>query len=257
MKYTELFSCREKVAVVTGGTGLIGKEIVKGFAQAGAIVYVADIEAPDNDTWKDCPAVRNIYFDITSETAVQNGIATILNEQDTIDILVNSAYPRTKDWGLPFEQIPMASWQTNLDTHLGGYFLSCQKVAEQMKRQQSGSIINIASIYGVVAPDFSLYEKTDLTMPAAYSAIKGGIITFTKYLATYYAPYNVRANTISPGGVFDGQAPTFVEKYIQKTPLGRMGQPADIVGAAIYLASEASSYMTGQNLIIDGGWTAW
>jgi len=126
-----------------------------------------------------------------------------------------------------------------------------------MKQNGGGSIINLASTYGVVAPDFSIYEGTAMTMPAAYSAIKGGIITFTKYLAIYYAPYKVRVNAISPGGVFDNQDPSFVEHYGKRTPLGRMARPAEIVGGAVYLASDASSYVTGHNLMIDGGWTAW
>ena len=126
-----------------------------------------------------------------------------------------------------------------------------------MKQQGGGTIINLASIYGGVAPDFSMYEGTEMTMPAAYSAIKGGIIALTKYIATYYARYQVRANVISPGGIFDNQQQAFVEKYSEKTPLGRMGTPFDVAGAVVFLASDASSYITGQNLIIDGGWTAW
>jgi NAD(P)-dependent dehydrogenase (short-subunit alcohol dehydrogenase family) len=144
----------------------------------------------------------------------------------------------------------------NVNSHLGGHFLCCQKVAEQMKLQGSGSIINFASIYGVVAPDFSIYEGTTMTMPVAYSAIKGGIIALSKYLATYYAKDNIRVNCVSPGGVFDNQADNFVEKYLAKTPLGRMGTPKDMVGAVLYLASDASLYVTGFNLIVDGGWTA-
>ncbi|MEK7333547.1 MAG: SDR family oxidoreductase, partial [Nitrospirota bacterium] len=120
-----------------------------------------------------------------------------------------------------------------------------------------GTIINLASIYGVVAPDFSIYEGTEMTMPVAYSAIKGGIIALTRYIATYYAKYNVRANTVSPGGIFDNQQETFVKRYSDKTPLGRMGSPSEVTGAVVFLASEAASYITGQNLIVDGGWTAW
>jgi NAD(P)-dependent dehydrogenase (short-subunit alcohol dehydrogenase family) len=126
-----------------------------------------------------------------------------------------------------------------------------------MAKQRGGAIINLASIYGNVAPDFSIYEGTEMTMPVAYSAIKGGIIALTRYIATYYAHYNVRANTVSPGGIFDHQKPSFVERYSKKTPLGRMARPEEIVGAVVYLASDASSYVTGHDLIVDGGWTAW
>ena len=126
-----------------------------------------------------------------------------------------------------------------------------------MKRQGGGSIINFASIYGVVAPDFSIYEGTDMTMPVAYSAIKGGIITLSKYFATYYGGDNIRVNAISPGGIFSGQAESFVDRYAQKTPMKRMGTPEEIAGAVVFLSSNASSYVTGQNLLVDGGWTAW
>lgn len=126
-----------------------------------------------------------------------------------------------------------------------------------MKKQKKGSIISFGSIYGIVGPDFSIYDDTDLTMPAAYSAIKGGIIAFTKYLATYYAKYGVRVNAICPGGIYDKQSIKFVKKYEEKTPMKRMGKPAEIAGSVIFLASDASSYITGHILIVDGGWTAW
>lgn len=126
-----------------------------------------------------------------------------------------------------------------------------------MKRLGGGSIINIGSTYGVVAPDFSIYEGTQMTMPAAYSAIKGGLITFTKYLAAYYGKDKVRANVVSPGGIFDHQPKSFVEKYSKRVPLGRMGEPSDVAGAVVFLASDASKYVTGHNLMVDGGWTAW
>ena len=124
-----------------------------------------------------------------------------------------------------------------------------------MKTKRSGSIINLASIYGIVAPDFSIYKNTKMTMPAAYSAIKGGIISFTKYLASYYGKFNIRVNCISPGGLHDKQPQTFVKKYIKKTPLRRMARSGDIVGGIIYLASDASKYVTGHNLVIDGGFS--
>lgn len=252
-----LFSCNGKVAVVTGGYGLLGREIVRGLNDFGATVYIADTDKEKAEKVIGNNNVKYIYLDITSENSIKEVTAEIVREHGGIDILVNSAYPRTNDWGLRFEKIRVESLKQNLDNHLGGYFICCQTVAEQMKLQQCGSIINMASIYGVVGPDFSIYDGTEMTMPAAYSAIKGGIITFTKYLATYYGQYNIRANTISPGGIFDNQKPAFVENYSKKTPLGRMGLPNDIVGAVIFLASEASSYVTGQNLIVDGGWTAW
>lgn len=255
--YEDLFSCKNKVAVVTGGAGLIGKEIVRTLNEFGAKVYIADInEEKTGEVIKDTE-IKYVNLDITSEASIREAIANVIQNEGRVDILVNSAYPRTKDWGAKLEQVPFRSWRTNVDSHLGGYFLCCREAAEQMKRQGGGVIINLASIYGVVAPDFSIYEETEMTMPVAYSAIKGGIIALTKYIATYYAKYNIRANVISPGGIFDNQPQAFVEKYSKKTPLGRMGKPSDVIGAVIYLASDASSYVTGHNLVVDGGWTVW
>jgi NAD(P)-dependent dehydrogenase (short-subunit alcohol dehydrogenase family) len=141
--------------------------------------------------------------------------------------------------------------------HLNGYFLCCQQIAEQMKKQKKGSIINLGSIYGVVGPDFSIYAGSNTTMPAAYAAIKGGIINFTRYLATYYAKDGIRVNAVCPGGIYDNQPAVFVKKYAEKTPMGRMGYPEEIAGPVIFLASESSSYITGHILMVDGGWTVW
>ena len=255
--YKELFSCKGKTAMVTGGAGLIGRGIVKALHEFGAEVYIADIDKNKADELIKDVAAKFVYLDITSDDSIQKALAEVIKKSGKIDILVNCAYPRTRDWGMKFENIPFSSWKTNLDNHLGGYFLCCQKAAEQMKAKGGGAIINLSSIYGVVAPDFSIYEGTEMTMPAAYSAIKGGIISLTRYIATYYGGYNVRANSISPGGIFDNQPKSFVERYTKKTPLKRMGAPDDIIGVVILLASDASSYITGQNILIDGGWTAW
>ena len=254
--YRNLFSCKDKIALVTGGLGLIGKGIVRGLSDFGASVCIADINERQIEGLENLAAVNFQQLDITSEDSIRQTLEAVISQFKKIDILVNCAYPRTGDWGARCEDVTFDSWKMNVNSHLGGYFLCCQKVAEQMKLQGGGSIINFASIYGVVAPDFSIYEGSTMTMPVAYSAIKGGIIALSKYLASYYAKDNVRVNCISPGGVFDKQPASFVEKYIAKTPLGRMGTPEDIVGAVLYLASDASSYVTGHNLIVDGGWTA-
>lgn len=255
--YKELFSCNNKIAMVTGGAGLIGSEIVKGLYEFDATVYIADTDEQKANELRKGTGIKFIRLDITSQDSIKEGVSTVIKNDKKIDILINCAYPRTKNWGLKFEHIPFDSWKENVNDHLGGYFLCCQIVAETMKQQGGGSIINFASTYGVVAPDFSIYDGTEMTMSAAYSAIKGGIITFTRYLATYYAKYNIRVNSISPGGIFDNQHPSFVGKYSKKAPIGRMARPDEIVGGVIYLASDASSYVTGHNLMIDGGWTAW
>ncbi len=256
MDYKGVFSCENKVAIVTGGTGLIGREIARGLHEFGAEVYAADIDrGKTEDILSD--KINFLYLDVASEDSVNNGISDVIQAKGRLDILVNCAYPRTGDWGTKFEDIKLDSWKTNLDSHLGGFFICCRTAAEQMKKQRGGVLINLASIYGVTAPDFSVYNGTEMTMPAAYAAIKGGVIALTRYIATYYGMHNVRANSISPGGIYNGQRGPFVERYSQKTPLGRMGKPHEVVGAAIYLASDASSYVTGENLMVDGGWTAW
>jgi len=256
MSYKSLFDLRNKVAIVVGGAGLIGSEVIKGLNDFGARVYIADTNKEAAERIK-ANGVKFIYLDITSEDSVHKALSEVYNEAKKIDVLINCAYPRTSDWGLKLEDVPFDSWKDNVNNHLGGYFLCSKVAADLMKKKAKGVIINFASIYGVVAPDFSIYKGTKMTMPVAYSAIKGGIITFTKYLATYYAKYNIRANVISPGGVFNGQDSAFLKKYAMKTPLNRMADPKDIVGAVIFLSSDASSYITGQNLIVDGGWSAW
>lgn len=257
MSYKDLFSCEDKVALVTGGAGLLGREIAKALYDFGAKVYIGDIDEKKAKEISGDTGIGYVHLDISSEDSIGKAMETVIRDNGGLDIMVNSAYPRTKDWGNKIEKVSLESWKNNVDSQMGGYFFCCRKAAEQMKQQGGGTIINLASIYGVVAPDFSIYEGTEMTMPVAYSAIKGGIIALTRYIATYYAKYNVRANTVSPGGIFDNQQETFVRRYSDKTPLGRMGSPSEVTGAVVFLASEAASYVTGQNLIVDGGWTAW
>src|SRR5690606_37002435 len=152
----------------------------------------------------------------------------IVNRYGRIDGLVNNAYPRTSDWGIKFEEIPIESWRKNVDMQMNSRFLICQKLLEVMKKQREGSIVNIGSIYGVVGNDFTIYEGYGGTSPAAYSAIKGGIVNFTRYLASYYGKYNIRVNCVSPGGIKDNQHPSFIERYEYKAPLKRMGKASEI-----------------------------
>ncbi len=256
MDYKDLFSCKGKVAMVTGGSGLIGREIVRALEDFGALVYSADINNTESD-YTGHGSIRAIHTDISSEESIADAISGILRESNKIDILANCAYPRTADWGCKVEQVSMKSWSENMDTNLGGAFACTRAAAEQMKKQGGGSIINLASIYGVTGPDFSIYEGTDMTMPAAYAAIKSAVIGMTRYFAAYYGRYNVRVNAISPGGISSDQPDSFVRKYSDRTPLGRMARPEEMAGAAVYLASDASSYVTGENMMVDGGWTSW
>ena len=238
-----------KVIAVTGSEGLLGKSIVEELKKHNAVVISLDL-ANQND-------INNgkLYCDITNELSVIDTISLILQKYNRIDGWVNNAYPRNEYWGKLIEDLPVEAWRENVDSHLNGYFLCCKHVLGVMKSQQFGSIVNLASIYGFLAPDFSIYEGTNIVNPIGYSAIKGGIINLSRYLASYYGPKNIRVNCVSPGGIYDNQDPVFVEKYIHKTPMKRMGIPDDISPVICFLLSEGSKYITGQNIVVDGGWS--
>ena len=262
MIFPERFQLNDKVAVVTGGAGLIGTAICYALAEAGAKVFIAENDSKRgkllcdkmNQEGLDAEFVK---LDITSEESILSVIFEIIRRDSKIDMWINNAYPKTSDWGDKFEDVKLESLRKNVDMHMNGYFLCCQKVLEVMKKQKNGGLINVGSHYGVLGPNFSVYEGTDMTMPVAYSLIKGGIVNFSRYLASYYAPYNIRVNAVCPGGVFDNQNNEFVEKYNKLTMLGRMANPEDIAGPVLFLCSEASSYITGQVIMIDGGLSAW
>lgn len=241
---------KDKVIIVTGGSGLLGKAFINELKQEGAITINADISVSTD------LALGNYRVDITKAEDISNAVEEIFQYFGRIDGLINNAYPRTKDWGAKFEDIKPESWSSNVEMQMNSYFVFCQEVLKKMDLQSSGSIVNIASIYGVVGNDFSVYEGTSMTSAAAYSAIKGGIINFTRFLASYYGKRGIRVNTVSPGGIFDHQNPIFVANYNKKVPMGRMGNPEDIAPSVAFLLSEKSQYITGHNLIVDGGWCA-
>lgn len=259
--YLAKFSLSRKVAFVTGGLGLIGLEISKAFAAAGAKTVILDI---DDDKGRQVEkeiqsqGYRAAYehFDVTDLERSKTKLKEFLEKYNRIDVWANCAYPRTEDWGCEVEKISLDSWRKNVDLHLNSYAWLSRDVALIMKEQQSGSIINLGSIYGVLGSDFTIYDGTEMTMPMAYSAIKGGIVNLTRYLASYFGKHNVRVNNICPGGIFDSQEPIFVRNYEHRVPLKRMGRPEEIASAVLFLASDAASYVTGATIMVDGGWTA-
>jgi NAD(P)-dependent dehydrogenase (short-subunit alcohol dehydrogenase family) len=238
----------QEIVIVTGGSGLLGREIINNLESKGVIAINADINVVTD------LGNNTLNVDITSEQSILNAIKLVTDFHGKINGLVNNAYPRTKDWGTKFEEISYESWQQNIDMQMNTTFLFIQKIIPELLKTK-GSVVNITSIYGVVGNDLSIYENTNITTAAPYSAIKGGIINFTRYLASYYGRKGVRVNCVSPGGIFDNQDKTFVANYEKKVPMGRMGNPKDIAPAVSFLLSDDAKYITGQNLIVDGGWT--
>ncbi|MCA9401200.1 MAG: SDR family oxidoreductase [Candidatus Omnitrophica bacterium] len=261
MNYLDKYSLEGKVAFVTGGLGLLGEEVVKALASAGALTVILDVQRT-----KGIRLVQQIekegylaafdYFDLTELNLIEKMVKHLVRVYKGMDIWVNCAYPRTKDWGAKVEDIKLKSLQKNIDWQLNGYTWTSKAVAQTMQKNNiKGSIVNFSSIYGVVGNDFSVYQGTSLTSPMAYSAIKAGIINLGRYLASYYGNDGIRVNTICPGGVENKQPKKFIKQYEQKVPLKRMGQPHEIASATLFLASDASSYVTGSTLMVDGGWT--
>lgn len=271
-KYISLFNLENKTAIVTGGAGILGSHFCSGLADAGANVAVVDINIEGSQKVAASLAanfgVRAMAFecDITSELSVREMVASVLAEFGEINILHNNAAGKSSDLNAffaKFEEYDLAQWKEIMGTNLDGMFLVAKHVGKVMKKQQKGgSIIQTSSIYGVMAPDQRIYKGSyyldrEINTPAIYSASKAGVIGLTKYLSTYWAKDGIRVNAITPGGVESGQNDVFKKNYSDRIPLGRMSQPEEMVGALIYLASDASSYVTGQNIIVDGGLNAW
>ena len=260
ISYLEKFSLKGKTAFITGGVGLIGAEISKALASAHAKTIIIDID--ENSGMKLSEELINMgytaYFeniDITDLNNIDRNIDQLFEKYNGIDIWINSAYPRTKDWGNKVEDLCLDSWRENVDMHMNSYSWISRKVCLLMK-EKGGSLINLGSTYGVLGNDFTVYNNTDMTSPMAYSAIKGGIINLTRYLASYFGEYNIRVNSLCPGGIYNNQDSTFVKAYSEKTPLKRMGNPEEIASVALFLVSDAASYITGATIMVDGGWSA-
>lgn len=241
---------KNKTIILTGSEGLIGKAIAQDILKEGGQLVSIDIGL------KHEPENGNFQYDLTKIDQLPNYVQEILEYYPTINGLVNNAYPRTKDWGNEFDAIDSKSWSNNVEWQMNSPILLTQSLLNQLENKIDLSIVNIGSIYGIVGPSFEVYQDLNMTMPAAYSAIKGGLLNFTRYLATLTGKHGVRANMVSPGGIFDHQHPEFVKRYESLTPLNRMGNPNDISPAVVFLLSEDSAYISGQNLVIDGGFTA-
>jgi NAD(P)-dependent dehydrogenase (short-subunit alcohol dehydrogenase family) len=262
-----MFGLKGKVAVVTGAAGQLGGEYVKVLLAAGAAVAGLDID-PDNPKSRLKTLCQDNFMVLKADIAKKNELAAALQKIVTrlgkLSILVNNAAidappdAAAIDSG-PFETYPEESWDLMMKVNLKGVFLCCQVFGGYMAEHGGGSIINISSIYGMLSPDQRLYEYKDKPFfkPAAYSVSKAGVLNLTRYLATYWAGKNVRVNTLTLAGVFNDQDKRFLKKYNEKVPLGRMADASDYNGAMLFLASEASNYMTGANLVIDGGFSAW
>lgn len=272
-----LFDLTGRVALVTGGAGLLGEQFCKTLAEAGASVVIAEYNAQAAQSLADELVGRGLTAistptDVTSPASVQVAVGGTLKRFGRLDILVNSAAldpkfdPQAQGKASSsgsFEDFPLEAWRQALDVNLTGAFLCCQAVTIPMLKQGGGVVINIASMYGIVAPDQRLYERKGERQdqrrykPVYYSVSKAGILGLTSYLAAYFAGKNIRVNALTPGGVFNGHDEEFVEKYSARAVLGRMAEKDEMNGALLFLASDASSYMTGANLIVDGGWSVW
>lgn len=273
------FDLDGRVAVVTGSLGLLGREHLRALAEAGAAIVATDVDekaceglAAELADMTKRPAL-GVGADVTRKADLERLREKVLAKFGRVDVLVNNAAIDDKfpAEGSPlgaqaledskFENYALERFQKSLEVNVTGTFLACQVIGGEMARRGSGSIVNVASTYGLVAPDQALYQRPDGSQRffkgPAYPTTKGAVVQFTRYLASYWGKAGVRVNTLSPGGVENGQDPFFVDAYAAKTMLGRMAHRSDYHGALVFLASDASAYVTGANVVVDGGFTAW
>jgi NAD(P)-dependent dehydrogenase (short-subunit alcohol dehydrogenase family) len=263
----DMFRLDGSVAIITGAAGLLGEQEAIALGDFGSRLVLVDRKADA------CAALAarlsaekgieaiGMACDVTQRTSWQEVLAATISKFGKVDILVNNAAftteSRSPNYGFPFPEFPLEDWNAILGVNLTGSFLGCQVVGAQMLQLGAGSIINIASMYGVVSPPHRMYPGTGIVQPVAYSVSKAGVVALTRYLATLWADRGVRVNSITPGGVFNGHPAAFTDRYANLSPIGRMAQPDEMRGAFAYLASSASRYCTGHNLVVDGGWTVW
>ena len=265
MSVKKMNNLSEKVVFLTGAAGLLGTQYATALSSVGANVVLADIN------YNKCKKIEkelkeknnvspfSIKMDISNKKSIDNAIAKVMKKFSKIDVLVNNAvFPETqKERSIQFEKFPLELWNKIFAVNVTGVFLCNQKIGSIMVKQKKGSIINISSMYGAVAADQRIYGNSGLNSTAAYAVTKSSLFNFTRYLASYWRNTGVRINTLTLGGVENNQDPKFIQKYSEKTMIGRMAKKNEFTGALIFLASDASSYMTGSNMVVDGGWTAW
>ncbi len=261
-----LFDLTDRVAIITGGAGLLAYEHAIALSAYGAKIILTDF---NEDKCK--MAVAELqklhinavakYCDVTQKQSWEKLLIEVMNEFGKVDILINNAgftnQSKSANFDASFENFPLEDWNAIMNVNLTGAFLGCQTIGKQMLVQGKGSIINIASLYGVVSPNHAIYPGTGISQPVAYSVSKHGVVALTKYIATLWASKGVRVNALTPGGIFNNHQGLFLERFQQLNPIGRMSDKTELRGGIVYLASDASSHVVGHNLIIDGGWTVW
>lgn len=268
----KLFDLKDKVVIVAGGAGQIGFSFCEIISKAGAIVVIFDL---DSDlakkkivTIKEKNLLDKFHFykvDVTNKNEINENLKLVITKFNRIDALINAFHykgnsrilDKNTNFFVDFENYPEEAWNKVHDVNLKGAFLLSQMIFPYFKKQNKGIIVNISSTYGNVSPNPKIYGDSGINSPIAYATSKAAIINLTRYLAVHLAKYNIRVNCLSPGGVFNNQSDEFVKNYNDKTPLGRMANPEDYQGSILFLLTDASNYMTGANLIVDGGWTAW
>jgi NAD(P)-dependent dehydrogenase (short-subunit alcohol dehydrogenase family) len=247
----------KKTIYVTGGRGLIGRSVCMKFQSEGYECVALDVCDPEYETAKDT-AMRTELFDVSDVSALKERINSFFHDGITKpDVWVNCAYPRTDKFGTSCEgNLDYQDWRHNVDVQMNSTCFISSEVAQLMSKSGGGAIVNVASIYGMRAPRFEIYDETEMSMPPAYSAIKAGIINYSRQLAVYYADQGVRINCVSPGGVYSNQERVFLENYSSAVPIGRLATPDEVAAPIFFLSSDDASYITGVNIPVDGGWTA-
>ena len=261
-----LFDIKNKTIILTGSSGFLGTRYAHALSKLNANLVLVDYQNKKNKKLE--TELKKLYntkpmsfdIDISNQDSVRDLTSTVIKKYKKIDVLINNATTNPKShpkYTANFESYPLDLWQQYLDVNLTGLFLCSQEIGTIMAKQNNGVIVNISSIYGNVGADQRIYGKKNMSTPVSYATTKGAVLNFTRYVAAYWQKKNIRVNTLSLGGVFNNQDKEFIKNYSNKTMLGRMARNDEYIGALLFLISDASSYVTGTNLIVDGGWTAW